>query len=126
MTNCEERIREAFEDVPRIEDPDEVDQYAATRNFPSEVVSVDGPVPDPRHNYKTSVTVEVPDWVVYSVEAQLKHYDVVDEGRAEDVLLETVQIYANHVTEDGDRVVDLVLDRLAAEENGGDETDGGC
>lgn len=123
MTNRAERVREAFEDVPRIDDPDAVQRHAANNRYPDEVVPDDGPVPDPHHAYRATPTIEVPDWVVFAVQEMLQSYDNPDEDTVQDLLFEVVQDYPDYVTKHGHDVFDVVLGRVGRDPNGGDEGD---
>jgi len=121
MSDRADRIREAFEDVPRIENPDKFERHSANKSYPEEVVPQDGPVPDPYHYYETEVTVEVPDWVVYALESSLETYDDPDEETAEGLILDIVQLQQNHVTRDGERAIDVALERVSTANSKDDE-----
>jgi len=123
MPDREERICEAFDDVPRIENPKPINRWAASQQFPAVVVPADGPIPDPHHDYRASMTVEVPDWIVYSVETMLEGYDDLNEGDVEDMLLDFVQLHPDYVTSDGRSVFDVVLDRDGDDLNRGEPAD---
>ncbi|MFW6435610.1 MAG: hypothetical protein ACOCY1_04445 [Halovenus sp.] len=105
-------LEAAFEDVPRIE-AGGATLDAARRRFPKAVVPEGEPadgVPDPHHDFRPEVTIEVPDWVVATVAWQLSQQHKPDERALRDIVFECVQVAPTFVTTDGEALDELLLD----------------
>ncbi len=102
-------IREAFADVPRVDDPERVDRLVAKATFPDVVVG-DGSVPDTFAGHD-EIEVETPPWVLAAVYDRFEGTNPSRDAVA-DALLELCQRHERHVLPDGRGAVDVLLGAL--------------
>lgn len=75
LNGREDALREAFADVPRIENPTDEERQGARYTFPPEVVPDEGPIPDPHHQIRKPVTFDLPLWVLESMAYRFRQAD---------------------------------------------------
>lgn len=112
-----DEIHAAFEDVPRIDDPDDTQRMMARQQYPDVVVPDEGPIPDPEYG-RVVTEIEVPEWVLASAydRAQAraeKHPDrEPNQGSVTDNLLSMFYVWEMYRTPDGRDAVEAVLDEV--------------
>jgi len=104
-----DEIRAAFEDVPRVHDPDSRTRLAAEAWYPEVVVPDEGVVPDPDAG-TIHAEVVTPRWVLAAAFDNLSAG--ATRGSVIDYLLSASNVCEHYVTLDGRDAADAILDAL--------------
>lgn len=112
--DVDEDLWSLFDELPWIDEPTDMERYAAKLKYPSDIVPDEGPVPDPHHGHRVTCTIRVPEWVVASLAHRFREMDeppVVD--RVHDFALEYVAMHTEFVADETDEpLADVVKRRV--------------
>lgn len=99
-----------FDAVPVVEDPDPDAVDLAWERYGPTAVAGSGPVPDPTHEHRPPVTLEVPDWALQATRWRLAARDDPDPFTVAAILQEYVMPSITFETPEGDDAVEKLLD----------------
>jgi len=111
-------IREAFNDVPQLDNPTPRQRSSARNHFPDLVVPDDGPVPDPKLSHP--VTLDAPPWLLataYYKEREHAGSEVTYQS-VEDRFLARRQLFEEWALPDGTDAVEAVTKAIQEEHDG--------